>query len=383
MSGAAPAASSAGPHLVVKTWRDRWHPDAGGAEVWLEAVATTLVRRGWTVTVLTAAYPGAAADEVVDGVRFVRRGGTLSQYLVAHLSQWRLRAPVDVVLDVFNGVPFLTSLGRRGPTVVVVHHVHREQWPMVFGRVRGAIGWFLEHRIAARVQRRRRHITVSSASAETMVEHYGLHPFRISVAHNGFTPSPDVLPSVDLVSATHRLVCLGRLVPHKRVEVAIQAVAEARRGGRDVHLDVVGTGEWEPDLRAEAQRHGVADAVTFHGFVPEERKHAILRAADLLVLPSVREGWGLVVIEAAQHGVPTVAMATAGGPTESVIAGVTGELASSADDLVARVVSLLDDPAQRGALAEKAIEHATRFTWDACVDVVESTLRVALTEAGT
>lgn len=382
MTGAVPAALPAGPHLVVKTWRDRWHPDAGGAEVWLDEVVTRLAHRGWRVTVLTAAHAGCPRDEVVDGVRYRRRGGTFSQYLLAHVSQWRLGDPAGVVLDVFNGVPFLTALGRRRATVVVVHHVHREQWRMVFGRVRGAIGWFVEHRVAGRVQRSRRHVTVSNASAEAIADAYGVDPFRISVAHNGFTPAPEGDPAPDLVPADHRLVCLGRLVPHKQVEVAIAALARARGGGRDVHLDVVGAGEWEPDLRAEAARLDMSTHVTFHGWVTEDRKHAILRAADLLVLPSVREGWGLVVVEAAQHGVPTVALASAGGPTESVVDGVTGELAHGPEDLAARVVDLLDDPTRRAAYADKATEHATRFSWDRCADVVAATLRVSLAEDG-
>lgn len=366
------------PHLVVKTWRDRWHPDAGGAEVWLDEVVTRLARRGWAVTVLTASHPGRPDDELVDGVRYVRRGGTVSQYLVAHLSQRRLTAPADVVLDVFNGVSFLSSLARRTPTVVVVHHVHREQWAMVFGPVRGAIGWFLEHRVAARVQRDRPHLTVSGASAEAIAEAYGVPPDRIRVAYNGWNPGPSSSPAADLAPAAHRLVSVARLVPHKRIEVAIAAVARARAGGRDTHLDVVGSGAWLADLQAEARRLGVTDHVTFHGHVDEDRKHAILAASDLLLLPSVREGWGIVVGEAAQHRVPTVALASAGGPRDSVVHGTTGELAADPDDLVARTLDLLDDPARRRDYGREAAELATRFTWDGATDVVETTLRAAI-----
>lgn len=366
------------PHLVVKTWRDRWHPDAGGAEVWLDEVVTRLARRGWAVTILTAAHPDRPDHEVVDGVRYVRRGGTLTQYALAHLSQRRLPEPADVVLDVFNGVSFLSSLARRPPTVVVVHHIHREQWSMVFGRVRGAIGWFLEHRVAARVQRDRPHVTVSVPSAEAIAETYGVPADRIRVAHNGWNPPPATSPAADLVPATHRLVSVARLVPHKRIEVAIAAVARARDGGRDAHLDVVGAGEWLADLQGEAARLGVAEHVTFHGHVDEARKHAILAASDLLLLPSVREGWGIVIGEAAQHGVPAVALASAGGPRDSIIDGVTGELAAGDEDLVDRAIDLLDDPTRRAALGDKAAEQATRFTWEGATDVVESTLRAAI-----
>lgn len=378
---ARPAPRLAGrPHLVVKTWRDRWHPDAGGAEAWLDEVVTRLARRGWTVTILTASYPDRPDHEVVDGVHYVRRGGTLSQYAVAHLSQRRLADPPDVVLDVFNGVSFLSSLDRHIPTVVVVHHVHREQWSMVFGPVRGAIGWFVEHRVAARIQRNRPHVTVSRASAEAVAETYGVPPDRIRIAYNGWNPVPSGTVPDDLAPAAHRLVSVARLVPHKRIEVAIAAVARARAGGRDTHLDVVGAGEWLADLQAEAARLGVAEHVTFHGYVDEDRKHAILAASDLLLLPSVREGWGIVIGEAAQHGVPAIALASAGGPRDSIIDGVTGELATGDEDLVDRVLDLLDDPNRRAGLGDKAAEQAVRFTWEGATDVVEATLRTAIGE---
>jgi glycosyltransferase involved in cell wall biosynthesis len=367
------------PHLVVKTWRDRWNPDAGGAEVWLDEVLTRLARRGWRVTVLTMAYEGRPRSESVEGVRYVRAGGVYSQYLAAHRSQRRLADPPDVMLDVFNGVPFLSVLSRRHPTVVVVHHVHRDQWPMVFGPLVARAGWFLERRVAARLQRHAQHVTVSEASARDLADIYGVDAPRITVAHNGFTPSPAILPA-SLAPARRRLVTVGRLVPHKRVEVAVQAVARGRSQGIDVHLDVVGAGAWGDGLRTEAERLGVSEHVSFHGWVDDARKHAILAASDLLLLPSVREGWGLVVIEAAQHGVPAIALASAGGTGESILDGVTGELASDDDDLIRRSLALLRDDVRREACASAARALASRFTWEACAAAVETAIRRALAD---
>jgi glycosyltransferase involved in cell wall biosynthesis len=375
------ASSPPAQHVVVKSWRDRWNPDAGGAEVWLDEVVTRLATRGWQVTVLTMAYPGRPRAETVDGVHYQRAGGVATQYLLAHRSERRLARPPDVALDVFNGVPFLSVLRRRRPTVVVVHHVHREQWPLVFPRPVAWAGWTFEQRVAARLQRRQHHVTVSEASAGDIARSYGVDPARISVARNGPTPPPSEVVPVRLTPARHRFVVLGRLVPHKRVEVAIAATARGRDAGLDVHLDVVGAGEWAADLRAEARARGVEDAVTFHGWVDEARKHAILAAADLLLLPSVREGWGLVVTEAAHHGVPTVALASAGGTRESVLHGRTGELAADDDDLIDRALRLLRDPERRHAYASAARDRAAGFSWERCVDVVEGVLRRALEES--
>ena len=120
-----------GKHVVFLSWRDTRHPEGGGAEKYLEMVATGLVGLGATVTVFCAAHPAAPPDEEVAGVRYVRRGGRLTVYLRGMLALLRgsLGSP-DVVVDVQNGLPFWSRLVTRTPVVVLVHHVHREQWPV-------------------------------------------------------------------------------------------------------------------------------------------------------------------------------------------------------------------------------------------------------------
>ena len=118
---------------------------------------------------------------------------------------------------------------------------------------------------------------------------------------------------------------VGRLVPHKQVEHAIDAVAAAarrlpgpaaaRRGQRLVGGRAAAT---------YAARHGAGDAVVFAGHVDEERKHEIYDRSWVLALPSLKEGWGLVVGEAGMHGTPTVAYRSAGGTRESIEDGVQG-----------------------------------------------------------
>ena len=120
---------------------------------------------------------------------------------------------------------------------------------------------------------------------------------------------------------------VGRLVPHKRVEHAIDAVLELRARHPGLRLHVVGGGWWEARLHEYAERLGAGDTVVFEGHVDEARKHEIYERAWLLALPSLKEGWGLVVGEAGMHGTPTVAYREAGGTQESVVDGYSGVLA--------------------------------------------------------
>jgi glycosyltransferase involved in cell wall biosynthesis len=357
--------------VLLLNWRDSGHPEGGGAESFCERVASGLAALGHDVTVRCARYPGAPADETVDGVAYVRRGGRFTVYPRAALALARRRHGYDVVLDVQNGMPFWAPLFSRALVVNVTHHLHREQWAAVFGRALGRIGWWLESRVAPRVYRRCRYLTVSEATRADLLA-VGVDAARVAVVYSGL--DAPVLP-VDSAawprSPQPSVVVLGRLVPHKRVELAMDAVA-ALPG---TTLTVVGHGYWEPQLRAYADRLGIADAVTFTGFVDDVTKHRLLAAAWVHALPSVKEGWSLAVVESAAHGTPTVAFRSAGGPTESVRDGETGLLVDDVAGFAAALRRLLTDAPLRGTMGRAARVHAARFSWPATAAVVEAELR--------
>ncbi|WP_250558633.1 glycosyltransferase family 4 protein [Pseudonocardia lacus] len=348
---------AASTDVLFLNWRDATHPEGGGSERYVHRVAEGLAATGLRVTLLCAAHGRAPREEWVGGVRVLRRGGRLTVYPHGLLQLVRLRP--RAVVDVQNGVPFGSPLVARSGVVVLVHHVHREQWRILFGRVVGGLGWWLESRVAPRLYRRCRYVTVSPSTADELVG-LGVARRRITVVPNG----RDATPAVDTGTDPHpRLVVLGRLVPHKRVEHAIEVVARLRGHRPDLRLDVVGDGWWAPRLRERAAELGVADRVRFHGHVDERTKHELLAAAWLHLCPSVKEGWGIVITEAAGHGVPTVAYRSAGGVRDSVLDGRTGLLVDDLDGMVAAVDGLLGDPSVRGALGTAAAREAARHTW--------------------
>lgn len=362
-------------HILFCNWRDTHGPEGGGSERYVETMAEGLAARGHRVTIACAEHDAAPRNEVVNGVRYVRRGTKLHIYLTTPLRLLTRRyGKVDVVVDVQNGLPFFTRLATRSPVVVLVHHVHREQWPVVYPGLTGRIGWWIESRLAPRLYRRSRYVTVSDATRMELID-LGVDRDRLTVVHNGTDPAPEVESTR---SPSPRLCVLGRLVPHKQVEHAIDALAVLRAGRPDAELDVVGAGWWEDDLRAYAERSGVADAVHFHGFVDEATKHEILARSWLMLMPSLKEGWGIVIGEAGTHGTPTVAYASAGGTLESIDHKDSGYLAEDRDDLVSTVVGLVDDDEWRTFLGEGARLKAAQYSWPrsaaAFADVVEHPL---------
>ena len=298
---------------------------------------------------------------MVDGVRYVRRGNHLDVYLIGVWSLLRRRfGKIDVVVDVQNGMPFFTRLGTRKPVVVLVHHVHREQWPVVFPGLMGKVGWWIERRLAPLLYRRCQYIAVSRATRAELMD-LGVHKSGIAVVHNG-TAAPPAVTSAK--SAHPSVVVISRLVPHKQIEHAIDAVAAVRDEYPDVHLSIVGSGWWEDDLRKYVAEAGVGDLVTFEGFVTEQRKHEILAQSWLMLLPSIKEGWGLVIGEGGSHQVPTVAYASARGTRESIAHDRSGVLVEDQTEFTNEVRELLGDHARRERLGEGALRRCrTTFTW--------------------
>ncbi len=276
----------------------------------------------------------------------------------------------DAVVEVVNGIPFGAGLLRRRRTVPLVHHLHREQWRMIYPGWRGRLGWAIE-RSTIRLYRGLPHLTVSHATESDLVA-LGVPAPSVHVVPNGAERRPR--QPDDTSSLT--LCTLSRLVPHKRLEHAVDVVLGLAPRWPGLRLRVIGAGWWEPELRRYVAEHDAGDLVDFCGRVPADERDALLASSTVMVLPSVREGWGLAVIEAAWQGTPTVAYRSAGGVNESIRDEVTGLLADTEAGLGTAVSRLLDDRALRQRMSDACHEWAASFDWDRATDDVERLLAV-------
>ena len=365
--------------VLLLCWRDTGHPQGGGSEAYLERIGAHLAESGVRVTLRTARYAGSPRREMVDGVQISRAGGRYSVYIWAGLAMVAARiglgplrrARPDVVIDTQNGLPFMARLAFGRRVAVLVHHCHREQWP-VAGPVMGRIGWFVESKLSPRVHRHNQYVTVSLPSARDLTG-LGVRPGQIAVVRNGLDEAPAQTLTAPR-SATPRVVVLSRLVPHKQIEDALEAVATLRPRMPDVHLDILGGGWWEQRLVDHAALLGISDAVTFHGHVDDEVKHRVLQQCWVQVLPSRKEGWGLAVTEAGQHFVPTIGYRSSGGLTDSIVDGVTGLLVDDHDGLVDQLECLLTDDVLREQLGAKAQARSGEFSWQQSADAMRTVL---------
>ena len=301
LAGSGPAD---GPlRILAYNWRDLAHPRAGGAEVYLQSVAREWVKRGHEVTVFCGAVAGRPAEEFVDGVRILRRGGRIGVYREAR-RYWRREGDgqYDLVVDCVNTRPFLCPrFVRNVPIVAVIHQVAREVWRYETPWPISVLGRYLLEPAWLRAYRDVPVVTVSESSRESLAE-YGLR--RVTVVPEGWVPARPVPVEKESVPT---VVFVGRLSANKRPEHAIRAFGLARRQLPEAQMWVIGSGPEEARLRKMA-----GPGVTFLGHVPEEEKRERLARAHALVATSVREGWGLVVTEAAASGTVAIGYDVAG-----------------------------------------------------------------------
>lgn len=364
-----------GLSILYLSWRDWENPEAGGSEIFVERTSRLLVEDGHEVTVLACGFAGAPAEKMDGGVRILRLGGRYSVFAGAAAHLIRRGRGYDVIVDVQNGVPFWSPLFTRTPAINLVHHVHREQWSSVFPGPVARLGWWLESRVAPRVYRRNRYLTVSDATSEDLAG-LGVDPARMTIVHSGTDQPEDMGRFVALArSAQPSLVSLGRLVPHKQVEMAIDVVRDLRPAFPDIHLHIAGDGYWKPDLVRHTEASGVADHVTFHGFVDDDTKQRLLATSWVTVMPSIKEGWGLTIMESALHETPTVAFRFAGGPRDSIRDGETGLLADDYSEFRDAVAMLLVDHGQRNRMGKEARAYAESFSWTDTGRAVSELLR--------
>jgi glycosyltransferase involved in cell wall biosynthesis len=141
-------------------------------------------------------------------------------------------------------------------------------------------------------------------------------------------------------------------------------VAALARRWPKLRLEVVGHGWWLENLAEHVRLRDVADRVTLHGYVSEQDKHEILARAWVHLCPSVKEGWGIVVMEAGAHGVPTVAYHAAGGVGESVLDRRTGMLVEDLEGFVGAVETLLRDDGLRATMGTASRAYVAGFEWE-------------------
>ena len=297
------AAAAGLRRIHMLSWRDLADVEAGGSEVHAATVAKLWAEAGIEVTLRTSYAQGQAPVVTRDGYKVIRKAG---RYLVfpraAGSEALGWHGPRDGLVEIWNGMPFFSPLWRRGPGVVLLHHVHAEMWKMVLGDEApwaATLGDTIERRIAPLAYRRTKIVTLSNSSKDEIVEMLRLPASNVEVVPPGIDP---IFSPGGERSPTPMVMALGRLVPVKRYDHLIRAVAEARRRHPQLTLTIVGVGYEREALDDVVRELDGSEWVTFAGHISDSELVDLYRRAWLVTSASAREGWGMSITEAAACG---------------------------------------------------------------------------------
>jgi len=363
--------------------------DAGGMNVYVDSLARTLARRGIAVDVFTRRMDDEVLEETVVVPRYrviqISASGEERADLIASFAEgvekWIERE--EIVYDVLHSHYWLSGWAgvllqeRLGVPLAISFHT--------LGRVKEssrAPGEPRESliRIATEtdVVARAGCVVASTPADETdLLEHYQAAPERLCVSppgvdHDVFVPGDDIearrCMGIDVDGRW--LAVVGRIQPLKGIDIAIRALPHLT----DTRLLVVG-GPSGPDGDAELERlHALADEVApgrvvFRPPVIHDEVACVYRAADVVVVPSRSESFGLVAAEAQASGTPVVA-ARVGGLVYAVCDGESGFLVTGEDpaEYAAAIARIIDDPEVDARLSAGAVEHSAKFSWEASAD---------------
>lgn len=374
----------------------RYPPAPGGAETHVQALAEGFARRGHEVVVHTSdlftEYPFEHREmpATMAGVRVVRHRAVrwLGAWTAMPSMPQALAAERAEILHAhsygyYQTVAAARAAARAAGRFVFTPHFH-PPWSMEGGVGRRALRAAFDPTLGRFVVRRAdRVIGVSSGEMGVMQRHVPVAAEKVRVIPNGFHARfYEVVPDGVPFRAAHGLadaelvLFAGRLASNKGLQHLVPAFARVAAQRPRARLVLAGQDQgWRARLEAEAARLGVAERVAFAGHLDDTTYRSALAAADVFVLPSEWEAFGIVLAEAMACGVPCVATRVGGAP-DVVQDGVTGRLVEYGDveGLARAIETLLADPDARRRMGAAGRTRAmAEFSWDA---VVERTLAV-------
>jgi len=384
------------PRTLILSWE---YPPLieGGLARHVRKLSEQLVAHGVEVHVLSRGDESMAAEEEVGGVWVHRvreplRPRDLGEFVtwVEHMNADMLAAGVELGdrfdFDLVHGHDWLVAgagdhLARRFrcPLVVTIHATE-------YGRHQGWVDKHPQSYIHGverwMANRADRVITCSHYMRGHVADVYGLEEDRVTVIPNGIDPL-DLQPVDDLERLRARfaapderlIVLVGRLVYEKGFQLALEALPGLIERLGDVRFLVAGSGTHEQELRDQASELGLDPHGTFLGWIGDDVLHSLYRIADLCVVPSLYEPFGLVALEAMASGCPCI-VADTGGLREIVPEDDRVGLrfnGGDAEHLEAMVERLLTDDPLRERLVAEASEHVLRFDW---ADVARQTAAI-------
>ena len=362
-------------NLLVLNWNDLKNPYAGGAEVHLEELLRRLAARGHTITLLCSGWSGCEREEIIEGIRIVRRGNRYNFNLVAprYLRRLARESRYDLLIEDINKIPFYTPVYLKMKRLVVIPHLFATT---VFHEINFLLGTYiyLAERPLVPAYRGCKFNVISESTADDLVAR-GIRRADISIIHCGIDRGQYFREPGVAKYEQPTVLYLGRIKKYKSIQHLILALRKVRHAIPNARLMIVGSGDYVGSLKTLVSSLDLSGAVEFPGYVTPDEKVDRMRRSHVAVLPSLKEGWGLTNIEANACGTAVIAARTPG-LRDSVRDGQSGFLYDygNIDELADKITLLLRDQTTRWRIEQGGLEWARQFDWDSASEKFETLL---------
>lgn len=352
-------------NILILSWRGPKHPHSGGAELVTHEHAKAWVKSGHIVTLFTSDFEGAKKNEIIDGIKIIRRGNQILsvQFQAFRWYLFENQEKFDLVIDQFHGLPFFTPLYVRSRKLGFIHEVTKDVWkynplPEPFHSVVSLIGQKGEPWIFKCFYKNIPFLTVSESTRQELIE-IGISKKNIEIIQNGVkTQIPEIIVKKPIVTF------LGAIAEDKGIEDALTVFSLLKN--KKLHFWVIGKhdDDYFKKVSQLSKKLSLSGRIKFWGFVSEKKKIELLAQSLVVVNPSVREGWGLTVLEAASVGTPTVAY-NVSGLKDAIINNQTGLLSEekTPEALAALTEEILSNKTLYKKLQQNGIKRAGQFDW--------------------
>src|SRR2546427_4936460 len=349
--------------ITVLSRRGIGHPLSGGAGRYVHEIFRRLTSR-YSVTVLCSGGATSPPEQEIDGITYRHFPGTFYRVFLPARYLVKFAPKTDLLVDNGDvGIPWFSPLYSRIPRITIIHQLVREIFYSELRRPLSSVGFLIEPSLY-RLYSRSVIVAVSQSTAQDLYQ-FGISKRQIHVVRPGCNQNHSSRrPMSD--RSFGAVTCVSRLRRYKGIQYALRAFRLVVENNPSAVLKVVGSGPYESQLHELAKEIRIEKSVQFLGQVSENEKFDLLSDSQVMVHPSMREGYGISVIEANSVGTPAVGWDVAG-TRDSIINGKTGLLAPFPDEraLAKKLETLLNDDSTRSRLSSQAFDWARMHSWEA------------------
>jgi glycosyltransferase involved in cell wall biosynthesis len=359
-------------NIIWFTWKDLDNPLAGGAEVVNEELATRAARDGHKVTFLVSGFKNAPSRLSRRGFDIIRTGSRATNYITAasyfRAHRWQL-AP-DLIIDECNTMPYFAGWYAKAPTILFFHMLCRSIWFYELPWPLGVIGYLVEP-LYLRLLRPKTSVIAMSNSTKRDLVRQGYRSANVHVIPEGIGLAP--IDSLEAITkfAEPTLLSHGNIRTMKRTLDQVKAFELAKDVLPSLKLVVSGqpSGSYGRRVADYISRSRYAGSIEIAGKTTEAQKVVLMQKCHLLLVTSVKEGWGLIVTEAASQGTPAVVY-DVDGLRDSVKSGSTGIITNrnSPEAMASAITTLLSRTPEYERLRQAGWLWSRELTFDAAYD---------------